>query len=142
MKVPRLMAQSEPQLLAYITATPTTTADPSYVCNLHHSSQQCRILNPEQGQGSNRNLMVPSWICFQCATMGSPSSRFYTLIYIPPAHPTPQHSLRQQVVRATPDLEPAWLGPLSWAHSPSPALASCVILSQLLALSGLQLPPL
>ena len=41
---PRLGAESELLLLAYTTAI--ATLDLSHVCNLHHSSQQCRILNP------------------------------------------------------------------------------------------------
>ena len=44
MEVPRLEVESELQLLAYTTAT--ATQDPSHVCGLHHSSWQCRILNP------------------------------------------------------------------------------------------------
>ena len=43
MEVPRLGVQSELQLLAYITAT--AMPDPSCICDLHHSSQQCQILN-------------------------------------------------------------------------------------------------
>ena len=43
MEVSRLGVESELQLLAYITAT--ATPDPSQVCNLHHSSWQCWILN-------------------------------------------------------------------------------------------------
>ena len=35
--------ESELQLLAYATATATT--DPSRICDLHHSSRQCQILN-------------------------------------------------------------------------------------------------
>ena len=31
-------------LLAYATAT--ATQDPSHICDLHHSSQQCQTLNP------------------------------------------------------------------------------------------------
>ena len=44
MEVPRLGVQSELQLLAYTRAT--ATWDPSHVCNLHHSLQLRRILNP------------------------------------------------------------------------------------------------
>ena len=44
MEVPRLGGESELQLLAYATAT--ATQDLSYVCDLHHSSWQCWILNP------------------------------------------------------------------------------------------------
>ena len=42
MEVLRLGVKSELQLPAYTTATP----DLSSVCNLHHSSRHCRILNP------------------------------------------------------------------------------------------------
>ena len=43
MEVPRLGVELELQLLVYATAT--AMWDPS-LCNLHHSSQQCQILNP------------------------------------------------------------------------------------------------
>ena len=39
-----LGVESELQPLVYTTAT--VTQDPSHVCNIHHSSQQCRIFNP------------------------------------------------------------------------------------------------
>ena len=46
-------------------------ADPICVCDLHHSSQQCRILNPlSETRDQTQNLMVPSWIHFHCAMMG------------------------------------------------------------------------
>ena len=44
MKVPRLGVKLELQLPAYTTAM--AMPDPSNVCDLHHSSQQCQILNP------------------------------------------------------------------------------------------------
>ena len=44
MEVPRLGDKLELQHLAYATAT--ATQDPSHVCNLYHSSQQCQTLNP------------------------------------------------------------------------------------------------
>ena len=43
MEVHRLRVESELQLLAYTTATETW--DPSCICDLHHGSWQCRILN-------------------------------------------------------------------------------------------------
>ena len=43
MEVPRLGVKSGLQLLAYTTAR--AMQDPSHVCHLHHSSQQCQILN-------------------------------------------------------------------------------------------------
>ena len=44
--VPRLGVELELQLPA--TATATTTRDLSHICDLHHSSWQHQILNPEQ----------------------------------------------------------------------------------------------
>ena len=43
MKIPRLGVEFELQLPAYTIAT--ATWDPSCVCDLHHSSRQCQILN-------------------------------------------------------------------------------------------------
>ena len=61
----------ERQLPAYARAM--ATQDPSQVCNLHHSSQQCQILNPRsKARDQTCNFMVPSWICFRCARMGTP----------------------------------------------------------------------
>ena len=44
MEVPRLGVEVELQLPAYATAT--ATPDPSHICDLHHSSQPRRILDP------------------------------------------------------------------------------------------------
>ena len=44
MEVPRLGVKLELSLPAYTAAT--ATQDPNLVCDLHHSSRQCRILNP------------------------------------------------------------------------------------------------
>ena len=44
MEVPSLGVESEPRLPAYATAT--ATPDPSLICDLRHSLQQCWILNP------------------------------------------------------------------------------------------------
>ena len=69
MEVPRLGVQSELQLPAYTTAT--ATQDPSRVCDLYHSSWQCRILNPlSKVKDQTCNLMVTSRIRFCCATIG------------------------------------------------------------------------
>ena len=58
MEVPRLGVQSE--LPAYARAT--ATQDPSRIC-IHHSSRQCRILNPlSEARDQTRNFLVPSWI--------------------------------------------------------------------------------
>ena len=44
MEVPKLGVELELQLPA--SATATLTPDLSQVCDLHHSSRQCQILNP------------------------------------------------------------------------------------------------
>ena len=75
MEIPRLGVQLELLLLAYTTAT--ATWDPSHICNLHHSSQQRRILHPlSKARDLTHNLMVPSWIRFRCAMMGTLSHIF------------------------------------------------------------------
>ena len=61
MEVPRLGIELKLQLLAYITAT--TTQDPSHVCDLYNSSQQCWILNPlSEGRDQIRNFIVTSQV--------------------------------------------------------------------------------
>ena len=78
-KVPRLGAKSELQLPAYATAT--AIRDLSHVCDLHHSPRKCWMLNPLSGaRGQTHNLMVPSRICFCCATMGTPF--YFLFIYL------------------------------------------------------------
>ena len=63
MEVPRLEVESELQLLAYTTAM--ATQDPSCVCDLYHSSQQCQILNPlGRARDRTRVLMAASQIHF------------------------------------------------------------------------------
>ena len=68
MEAPRLGVELE--LPAYTTAT--AVPDPSCICDLHHSSQQCQILNPLSKAKDRTRNMVPSWICFRCTTMGTP----------------------------------------------------------------------
>ena len=76
MEVPRLGVESELQLPAYATATPDP--DPSCVFDLHHSSQQRRILNPlSEARNQTRNHMVPSRIRFCCAMVGTPEHHFF-----------------------------------------------------------------
>ena len=56
-QVPKLGVKSELQLLTYTTGT--ATPDPSRICNLYHSSWQCRILDPLRGP---RIEPASSWI--------------------------------------------------------------------------------
>ena len=70
-EVPRLWVKLEVQLLVYTRAT--TLQDLSRVCNLHHSSWKCQILNPlSKARTQTHNLMVPSRIRFHCATRETP----------------------------------------------------------------------
>jgi len=69
MEVPRLGLQSEPKLLA----TATAMLDLSLVCDVHHSSQQCWILNPlSWARDRTRVLMDPSQVCYYWAIAGTP----------------------------------------------------------------------
>ena len=65
MEVPRIGVKLELQLPAYATATAMQVL--SFVCDLHHSSQQGQMIKASY-QASN--LMIPSWIRFHCATTG------------------------------------------------------------------------
>ena len=69
-EVLRLGIQSKLQLPAYTTAT--ATWDPSCICNLYHSSEQCQILNPlSEARDQTCILMDASQIRFSCAKMGT-----------------------------------------------------------------------
>ena len=110
MEAPRLGVESELQLSAYITATP----NPSHVCNLHHSSWQHWILNPlREAKDQTRNLMVPSWICFCCAIMGTPEC-YLTLISLNEHSPTwPVATILVSVIPSSIFLAPSKRGPYS-----------------------------
>ena len=69
MEVPRLEVELELWLPAYARAT--ATPDPSRVCDLHHSSQQRRILDPlSEARDETPILMDASRVPFHCATTG------------------------------------------------------------------------
>ena len=56
MEVPRLGVKSELRLPAYATAI--AMQDPSHVCDLHHTSRQCQILNPPNEAAALQILVV------------------------------------------------------------------------------------
>ena len=65
------VSQARGLIAVYIRATAMT--DPSCVCELHHSSWQRRTPNPmSEARDGTWNLMVPGWIHFHRATMGTP----------------------------------------------------------------------
>jgi len=71
MEVPRLGVESELQSPACTTAT--VLRDPSCICDLHHSSQQHRILNPlSKAKDHTCIFMDTSQIHFCCTTTGIP----------------------------------------------------------------------
>ena len=75
MEVPRPGVESELQLSAYTTAP--AVQDPSHICDLHHSTQQCWILNL-QGEARDRTcvLMDTSQVHYHQATVGTPAAGF------------------------------------------------------------------
>ena len=53
--------------------------DPRRACDLHHSSQQCWILNPLcEARNRTHILMDASQICYHCAMTDTPRKVFYT----------------------------------------------------------------
>ena len=77
LQVPRLGVKSELQLSATATATATATQDSSFICDLHHSSQQCRILNLlNKARGWTCTLMDPSQVHYCWAMKGTSSVNF------------------------------------------------------------------
>ena len=80
MAVPRLGVELELWPLAYTTAT--ATSDLSSICDLHHSSQQCWILNPlSEARDWTCNFMVASRIRFHCTMTGTPVVDFFKTFY-------------------------------------------------------------
>ena len=62
MEVPRLGVKLKLQMLAYVTAT--AMSDQSHICDLHHSSLHCRILNPlSEARDRTCILVDPSQVC-------------------------------------------------------------------------------
>ena len=76
MEAPRLGVELKLQLSACTTAI--VTPDPSCVCNLHHSSWQCQVLDPlREARDRTCILTDTSQVHFCCATMGIPLFFFF-----------------------------------------------------------------
>ena len=70
-EVPSLEVKWELKLPAYTTAT--AMPDPSHICDLHWSSQQCWILNPlSRARNCTCVLMDTSQVRYCWATVGTP----------------------------------------------------------------------
>ena len=64
MEVPRLGVELVLQLLAYTRAT--AMPDPSHICNPHHSSWQCRILNPLDKARDHTRILLDTSCVHNC----------------------------------------------------------------------------
>ena len=83
-EVPRLGVKLRLQLPAYTTVT--ATQDPSYVCDLHHSSWQCQIPDAlREARDQTGNLMA-SQVHYHGATMGTVRLHFNSLFVEPTWH--------------------------------------------------------
>ena len=81
MEVPRQGIELELQLPTYTTAT--ATWDLSQICDLHHSSWQCRILNSlSEARDGPFTLINTSQMCFCCASRGTPELPFFFSIFL------------------------------------------------------------
>ena len=84
MVVPCLGVESELRLPAYTTAT--ATWDPSSICDLYHSSQQCGILNPlNKARDQSHILMDISQVRYHWAMMRTPHFSAFLLQTLPSA---------------------------------------------------------
>ena len=100
-EVHRLEVESELQLPAYATAT--ATQDPSHVCNLHHSSQQCWILTPlSEARDRTRVFMDPSWVRHHWAMTGTSALTLILKLY-DFMKSRNKHSSLEKFQRITPD---------------------------------------
>ena len=71
-EVPRRGVESELQVPVY--PIPTATPDLSHMYDLHHSSQQCRLLNSlSEARDQTRKPFVPNQIRFYCIMMRTPN---------------------------------------------------------------------
>ena len=61
MDVSRLRVKSEMQLLAYTTAT--ATRDLNHICNRHHSSRQCQILDLLSEARDRTGILTETTVC-------------------------------------------------------------------------------
>ena len=71
------------QVRGQIGATAIATPEPSQICNLHHSSRQCQILNLlNKARDQTHIPMDTSWIRYRWATIGNPPSFFFFWLHL------------------------------------------------------------
>ena len=81
MEVPRLGGESEPQLLAYSTAT--VMPDSSHICNLHHCSWHRQTLNPlNEARDWTQVLMDTSQGHFHWAAMATAKPHNLVFVFV------------------------------------------------------------
>ena len=101
MEVPRLGFELE--LQPPVSATTTATPDLSLVCNLHHSSWQCQILNPlSRARDGTLVLMDTSRVCYHWATMRTPVSPSFLFTVT-------KKKYEKRVSSETPGFHPSWM---------------------------------
>ena len=106
MEVPRLGVELALSLPAYTTAT--AMPDPSLICDLPCSSQQCRILNPpSEARDRTCNLIDISWVLSLLSHSGNSEAPIPWVLAAPFLHDLPQ-----------PRLVVKFLGILLWAKQP------------------------
>ena len=77
-KVPRLGVELEQPQQAYATAT--AMPDLTHICDQHHSSWQHLSLNSlSKARDQTHILMDARWICFCCATTGTPQMHSFLM---------------------------------------------------------------
>ena len=109
MEVPRLRVKEELQLPPCTTAT--AMQDLSHVCDLHHSSRQCQILNPlNEARDGTCILMEASFVLNPLSHNGNSCGIFINGINGMDKTPTPL--VLQMLEEDTADLvlEPAYRG--------------------------------
>ena len=95
MEVRRLGVNSELQLPAYTTAT--AMQDLSHICDLHHSSRQCQILNRlSEARDQIRILMDASWVNHR-ATTRTPQVSYFSMHQFSTSQMKKKHYLTHQV---------------------------------------------
>ena len=97
---PQGRVKSELQLPA--TTTARTMQDPSRVCELHHCSQQHRILNPlGKARDLTHILMDPSQVCYYWDKTGTPHELFQKVLWLLITSKSTTFSLPETLLRAS-----------------------------------------